>query len=158
MPSSPSPLTAEVPTAAITAPTIPPISACEELDGRPKYQVIRFQAIAPTRPAKMTVGVIAVASTMSSAIVAATWIEMKAPTKLRIAAMPTAARGDRAWVEIDVATTLAVSWKPFVKSNTSAVPITITSTMSPSTPPPFLTVTDGAGNAQAFLIATPSMM
>ena len=57
---------------------------------------------------------------------------MKAPTKLRIAAMPTATRGDIACVEIDVATTLAVSWKPFVKSNTSAVTITMTRTMSPS--------------------------
>ncbi len=82
----PSPSTAPDPTAARTDPTTPPMSACEELDGRPKYQVIRFQAIAPTRPAKTIVGVIAPASTTSEAIVAATASEMKAPTKLRIAA------------------------------------------------------------------------
>jgi hypothetical protein len=41
--------------------------------------------------------------------VAATWSEMKAPTKLRIAAYPTAMRGAIARVEIEVATTLAVS-------------------------------------------------
>ena len=37
----------------------------------------------------------------------------------------TAARGDSARVEIDVATALAVSWKPFVKSNASAVATTM---------------------------------
>src|SRR5919201_621179 len=31
------------------APTRPPISACEELDGRPNHHVRRFQAIAPAR-------------------------------------------------------------------------------------------------------------
>ena len=98
MPTRPSPITAEVPTAAITEPTTPPISACEELEGSPKYQVIRFQAIAPTSPAKMTVGVIAVASTTSPATVAATVTEMNAPTKLRIAAIPTASRGESACV------------------------------------------------------------
>src|SRR6266536_1940293 len=41
-----------------------------------------------------------------------------------------ASLGGIARVEIDVATTLAVSWKPFVKSNASAVPTTITRTTS----------------------------
>ena len=71
--------------------------------------MIRFQEIAPTSPAKITVGVIAPASTTSEAIVAATSIEMNAPAKLNSAAIPTATRGDSACVEIDVATTLAVS-------------------------------------------------
>ena len=76
------------PSATNTAPTIPPISACDELDGRPKYHVIRFQAIAPTRPAKMASRVIELGcdSTTSLATVAATSSEMNAPTKLRIAA------------------------------------------------------------------------
>ena len=39
---------------ASAAPTRPPISACEDDDGRPKYQVVRFQVIAPTRPANTT--------------------------------------------------------------------------------------------------------
>ena len=42
---------ASAPSATKTAPTIPPISAWDELDGKPKYHVIRFHAIAPTSPA-----------------------------------------------------------------------------------------------------------
>ena len=75
-----------MPTAAKAEPTTPPINACDELDGRPKYQVIRFQVIAPIRPAKTIVGVITPASTTSLATVAATSSEMNAPAKLRIAA------------------------------------------------------------------------
>ena len=47
-------------------------------------------------------------------------------------------------MEIDVATALAVSWKPFVKSNASAVATTIQRTMSEST--------------YVFLIVMPSRM
>jgi hypothetical protein len=64
------------------------------------------------------------ASTIPFPTVAATSREMNAPTKLRIAARPTATRGGSARVEIDVATTFAVSWKPLVKSNASAVAMT----------------------------------
>ena len=77
--------------------------------------------IAPISPAKTTVSSIASGSTKSLAMVAATASEMNAPTKFRIDAMATAARGDSARVETDVATTLAVSWKPLVKSKASAV-------------------------------------
>ena len=125
-PRSPAPSMADVPSAIKVAPTTPPINACEELDGRPKYQVARFHMIAPIRPANTIVIVIAPESTMPFAIVAATACEMKAPTKLRIAAMPTAVRGGSARVDIEVATTLAVSWKPFVKSNASADATTMT--------------------------------
>src|SRR3954452_11350855 len=86
--------------------------------------------IAPMSPAKTTVGVMASAFTIPLATVAATASEMKAPTKFRIAAKVTATRGGNARVEIAVATTLAVSWKPFVKSNASAVPTTMTRMMS----------------------------
>src|SRR5919197_588705 len=48
----PEPITALDPSAANAEPTTPPISACEEDDGSPKYQVSRFQKIAPIRPAK----------------------------------------------------------------------------------------------------------
>ena len=58
LPTRPSASTASKPAAATAEPTTPPISACEELEGRPKDQVIRFQAIAPIRPAKTIVGVI----------------------------------------------------------------------------------------------------
>src|SRR3954462_3989619 len=67
---------------------------------------------------------------MPLAIVAATARDRTAPTKLRVAARRTATRGGIARVETDVATALAVSWKPFVKSNASAVPTTIQRTMS----------------------------
>ena len=33
------------------APTSPPISACEDDDGMPKYHVMRFQVMAPTKRA-----------------------------------------------------------------------------------------------------------
>ena len=46
-------MTASAPSAANAAPTTPPISACDELDGSPKYHVARFQTIAPMRPAKI---------------------------------------------------------------------------------------------------------
>src|SRR4051812_2746151 len=104
--------------------------ACDEDAGRPKYQVARFQAIAPTRPANTIEGVITSAWTIPVAIVAATWSERNAPTKLRTAARPTATFGGMARVEIEVATALAVSWKPFVKSKASAVPTTIQRTTS----------------------------
>ncbi len=46
-------ITADEPTPAITDPTTPPTSACDEEDGIPRNQVITFQRIAPIRPAKM---------------------------------------------------------------------------------------------------------
>src|SRR5262249_5254214 len=109
LPTRPSAITASNPAAATAEPTTPPISACEELDGSPKDQVIRFQAIAPIKPAKTTVGVTTAESTTSLATVAATEIEMKAPAKLSSEASPIATCGRAAPVEIDVATTLAVS-------------------------------------------------
>src|SRR6478672_5378583 len=82
----PSPRIALDPAAANAAPTTPPMSAWDELDGSPKYQVMRFQEMAPMRPAKTTVGVIAPALTTSWATVAATASEMKAPAKFSTAA------------------------------------------------------------------------
>src|SRR5215213_1055007 len=142
LPTSPSASTASTPTAATAEPTTPPINACEELDGSPKYQVIRFQVIAPIRPAKTIVGVITAASTTSLATVAATEIEMKAPTKLSSEATAIATCGRAAPVEIEVATTFAVSWKPLVKSKASAVPTTMTRITSESTTTPSSRVFD----------------
>jgi hypothetical protein len=42
------------PALAKPAPISPPISACEELEGIPKYQVTRFHAIAPTSAPQIT--------------------------------------------------------------------------------------------------------
>src|SRR4249919_501937 len=125
-PTSPSTSTASGPAAATAEPTTPPINACEELEGRPKYQVIRFQEIAPINPAKTIVGVITAESTTSLATVAATEIEMKAPAKFSSEATAIATEGRAAPVEIEVATTFAVSWKPLVKSKARAVPMTRT--------------------------------
>src|SRR5262249_33466640 len=82
--------TAPLPTAAIVAPTMPPIKAWEDDDGTPNHHVTRFHVIAPIKPAKITVSVTSAGLTMPFATVAATLIEMNAPTKFRIAAMPTA--------------------------------------------------------------------
>ena len=60
-------------------------------------------------------------------IVLATSTDRNAPTRLSTADMATAVLGFRAPVEMVVAIALAVSWKPFVKSNTRAVTITIAS-------------------------------
>src|SRR3954452_9491506 len=129
----PSPWIALGPLATNTDPTMPPIRACEDDEGRPNHNVARFHAIAPIRPPKTTVGVTASASTMPLATVAATASEMNAPTKLKIADIATAARGDSARVEMLVAIALAVSWNPLVKSNASAVATTMYRTMSLST-------------------------
>src|SRR3954452_694006 len=144
LPTRPSQSTSPGPCAASVAPTTPPMSACDELDGSPPYHVTRFQMIAPTSPAKITVSVTPPVSTMPLAIVAATSSERNAPTKLSTAASPTATRGGSARVEIDVATTLAVSWKPLVKSKASAVPTTRTSSRSESMPSPSGVLDDGA--------------
>ncbi len=74
----------------------------------------------------MIFNVIASGSTIPLAIVAATLKEMNAPTKLKIAAIATAFRGDIARVETLVAIEFAVSWKPFVKSKNNATTITVT--------------------------------
>src|SRR5215217_444992 len=128
--TSPEPITALDPSAANAEPTTPPISACDDDDGNPKYHVSRFQKIAPIRPANTIGSVITSALTMPVAIVAATASERNAPTKLSTDDRPTATRGDIARVEIEVATALAVSWNPLVKSNASAVATTIQRTTS----------------------------
>ncbi len=65
--------------------------------------------IAPSNPAKMIVSEIDPWSTIPLAIVAATLIERKAPTKFRLAASPSAALGGSARVAIVVAIAFAVS-------------------------------------------------
>ncbi len=41
-------MTPDSPALAIIAPMRPPNSACDELDGMPKYHVVKFHTIAPT--------------------------------------------------------------------------------------------------------------
>ena len=97
-----------------------------------KYQVIRFQVMAPINAASTTASpsapAVADEGTIPFAIVVATLIEMNAPRKLSTAEIRTATMGLSAPVAIDVAIAFAVSWKPFVKSNDTAAKITITRT------------------------------
>src|SRR5579875_1831745 len=102
---------------ASAAPTSPPIRACEDEDGKPKYQVPTFQAIAPTSAASTTTSPAFPpegGGMMPDPIVAATFVEISAPTMLKTAAMTSATRGVRARVEIEVAIALAESWNPLV--------------------------------------------
>src|SRR3954469_20132430 len=63
-------------------------------------------------------------STRPEAIVVATAVPHMAPTRFVQAAMTTACRGVRTRVATTVAIELAVSWKPLMYSNTSAIRIT----------------------------------
>jgi hypothetical protein len=98
------------------------MSACDELEGIAKYHVVTFQQIAPARPANTTGRVTNPGATMALAIVAATFKDKKAPRRLNTAPRSTATRGFIAPVAIEEAIAFAVSWKPFVKSNATAVP------------------------------------
>ena len=109
------------PAAAIVAPMTPPMRACEELDGIPKYQVSRFQVMPPHNPASTTVRLISPVLTSPLAMVAATLKDRKAPTRLRAPDNSTATRGGSAPVAIDVAMAFPVSWNPLVKSKAKAV-------------------------------------
>lgn len=88
------------------------MSAWEDDDGNPKYQVARFQTIAPTSAARTTTSPAEPRegeSMMPLPTVAATFVEMSAPMTLKIAAIARATRGVSAFVEIDVAIALAES-------------------------------------------------
>ena len=100
---------------AIPAPVSPPISACEDEDGSPFHQVIRFQVIAPSRPESTTrpLGP-SVVSTIPDPMVSATPVPSSAPTRFISAAISSAARGVRARVDTEVAIAFAASWKPLV--------------------------------------------
>ena len=65
--------------------------------------------------------------TIAIATTGAAAVETKAPTMFMTAAMATAMRGESARVETEVAMALAVSWKPLVKSNASAMTTIVTS-------------------------------
>src|SRR5919204_2572404 len=108
------------------APTRPPISAWDELDGKPNHQVSRFHAIAPSSAASTVCCVARLPSMIPLATFFATAVVTKAPARFATAAMSTAIRGVTARVPTDVATAFAVSWKPFVKSKPSATTTTTT--------------------------------
>ena len=100
---------------------MPPTRACDELVGRPRYQVITSHAIAPASPAKITWLSRIAGFTTSFAIVAATAVpKIRKAAKLKNAAHATACRGESTRVETTVAMEFAASWKPLKKSNASA--------------------------------------
>jgi hypothetical protein len=123
---TPADCTAPKPELATAAPTRPPTRVCEELDGRPQYHVTRFQVIAATRAAPITVRLIASGLITPVPMVVATF---KGKTlnaiKLKNEAITTAANGDNTFVETTVAIELAESWNPLMKSKTRTSPITM---------------------------------
>src|ERR1700693_5572480 len=105
-----------------------PINVCELEEGRPKYQVPKFQMMAATssantmaKPAPLPT--CKINSTGSSEIIpnATAPVESTTPGKVKKHDQTTATCGSRECVEITVATALAVSWKPLTNSNPSAV-------------------------------------
>src|ERR1041385_3209365 len=110
----------EKPPPARPAPTRPPTRACEEDEGIPKYQVIRFQAMAPMS-APSTTSFVATAGWRVSAIMEATPTPTtKTAKKLKKAAQSTAYLGERTRVETMVAMAFAESWNPLMKSKMRA--------------------------------------
>ncbi len=101
---------------ASAAPTMPPKRACEEDEGRPKYQVTMFQTMAPISAAKrMPIPLSPTGVSIRPLLtVLATPLPMKAPARFITAAIARAARGVSARVETDVAMAFAESWKPLV--------------------------------------------
>src|SRR5579864_59691 len=86
----------------------------------PKYQVNKFEKIAPKSAERTTTCVTVSAAIKPSPIVAATAVPLKAPRTLSRAASRIAVRIGSTPVLMTVATALAASWKPLMKSNTSA--------------------------------------
>lgn len=104
-----------------TAPIKPPIKACEELLGNPRYQVSKFQMIALSKAVSITNRLIADESTTSFPMVSATATpKINGPKKFATAVIPRAVRGENALLAIIVATILLESWIPFKKSKASA--------------------------------------
>src|SRR5829696_1339907 len=105
-----------------------PIRACEELEGRPARQVMRFQVMAPNNTAMSIESATPSAGATRLPTVFATsacsnCVVTTAPMRLRTAEKATAIRGDIARVPTAVPIAFAVSWKPLVKSNRSATAI-----------------------------------
>jgi hypothetical protein len=98
------------PAPATAAPTNPPVRVCEELEGRPNHQVRRFQRIAATKAEAITVRLTTSGLITLLPIVWATFRgKIRNAIKLKNAAMPTAAIGERTLVETTVAIEFAES-------------------------------------------------
>jgi hypothetical protein len=107
---TPAKITELHPALATAAPTKPPTRVCDELEGKPYHQVRRFQVIAATKAAAITVRLIASGLITPFPIVAATFKgKIRKATKLKNAAIPTAATGESTFVDTTVAIELAES-------------------------------------------------
>jgi len=99
-----------IPELAMAAPTSPPTRVCEELEGSPSRQVIRFQVIAAISAAAITVRLITSGSITPLPMVVATLRgNIRNATKLKKAAITTAENGDKTFVDTTVAIELAES-------------------------------------------------
>src|SRR5690606_9491497 len=118
--------------AASAAPISPPINACEDEDGSPNHQVIRFQVMPPSSAHRISCEPTSItpASIRPEAMVLATAVPASAPIRFMLAARPTACIGESTLVATTVAIELAVSWNPLMYSNTSAVITTIRTRVS----------------------------
>src|SRR6202158_544623 len=95
--------------------------ACEEEDGIPTYQVMRFHAIAPINPPSTTFELTTFTSISPAPIVLATAVpKTKAATKLKKAAQKTAMSGVSTRVDTTVAIEFAESCIPLMKLKTRA--------------------------------------
>ena len=126
------------PSAGSVAPIRPPASACEDEEGSPHHQVSRFQTMAPSSEAKITVSTMPVPCALSMEnwitpvpMVLATFTPPpNAATKLKKAAQTTATPGASTRVDTTVAMELAASWNPLMKSKNSARTISATTIWS----------------------------
>src|SRR4051812_39192688 len=100
-----------LPAPASAAPQRPPTSACDELDGKPRHQVMRSQIVAPSSAQISTCGVTATTpeSMSPDEIVLATAVPHNAPSRFVLAARSTAWPGLNTFVATTVAIELAVS-------------------------------------------------
>src|ERR1700712_4300979 len=96
------------------APAKPPISACEDDDGRPHHQVSKFQTMAPIKVAMITLYVTDSSATPLAMAEETCVGKTRNATKLKNAAHTTATRGDNTRVDTTVAIELAASWKPLM--------------------------------------------
>ena len=108
------------PPCAAPAPMRPPTRAWDELTGSPIRIVMRFQRMAESRAAIMTLSVMAAGSTIPLPMVLATAVVRNAPRMFMNAASVTAAPGDRTLVETTVAIAFAQSCQPLATSNRTA--------------------------------------
>src|SRR5512134_1080029 len=106
------------PPAAKPAPSNPATSACDSLDGSPKYWAESAHSVAASTAAATVPSVTNPGFTMPDAIVFATAVPTtSAPTRFSVPAMITAGNGRSTRVETTVAIEFGASVQPLANSN-----------------------------------------